>query len=155
MKPLTKGLLIGGTILLVGGIYFFLKKKRDSTLEGDGTLPSGDEPKDDTLPIKGGGGGGGKPPIKILPTKINLVKAMDLLAGNVNSGNGKLLYSAHAGLSVFNLAGKKAFITTKNQKLGTISSASKHANGKTWVIRFTGDDGVKYQTFADGKLIQN
>lgn len=82
------------------------------------------------------------PGIKIPVQQIQLTKAGDLLATNINAANGKPIYATSEGVGVYNLANIKSFSTKKNQYLGVVTQARQ--SGNSFIIYFLGNGNAKF-----------
>lgn len=86
-------------------------------------------------------------------TADRFASTTDLLAGGLNSANGKKVYSGIATV-VFNMAGAVAFRPKNKTYLGVIYKAQKTTNGKDYMLYMAGTNGVKYKLSAKGTAVK-
>lgn len=86
-------------------------------------------------------------------TTDRIVSTADLLAGGLNSANGKKVYSGTATI-VFNMAGVVAFKPKNKTYLGVIYKAQKTTNGKDYMLYIAGNNGLKYKLSARGTAVK-
>lgn len=155
-------IILGSLFAIIGvGIYFFVKKKKESKNEmptnpSDAAIqPSSIPPPSVTppsvvasLPVAPA-----LPPSSPTESERPLVSAQSLLAGDLNAGFKKGLYANFNNLAIYSMDTKVAFKTKKGQRLGMVYSAEKTPQGNIWVY-FIGLGGVKYKAIATGMSIK-
>ena len=150
-----RGLVVVGSILLIGGVvgYFLWKQKKDkekpkeeSKKDGEVTPAPQTEQKvtevTQGLPTQLPTPIAPNAPQKPKPGSGIKVTTVDLLAGDIKSADAKAVYADLSNLWVYNMDNSKAFQTTKGNRIGTIINAKKI--GGIYVLYIYGTGNVKY-----------